>query len=225
MFTGFGLAPGMAAAPEGGRPLLLTGLRLFDGKSLRLRDDVDILIEGEKIAALPLRGQGPPEAEQVDCGDRTVIPGLIDSHWHSTLTSVSEITALTADPAYLHLVAAREAGDTLLRGFTTIRDPGGPSFGLKRAIDEGIVAGPRIFPSGAMISQTSGHGDFRLPYEIPRDPRDGLGQAERLGAAIIADGTDAVLERVREQLAKGASQIKMMAGGGVTSLYDSIDIL
>lgn len=225
MFAGFGLAPGGAAVPEAKRPLLLTGLRLFDGKNLRLREDVDILIENGKIAGLPPRGQGPAESERIDCGGRAVIPGLIDSHWHSTLTSVSELTALTADPAYLHLVAAREAGATLLRGFTTIRDPGGPSFGLKRAIDEGIVAGPRIFPSGAMISQTSGHGDFRLPYEIPRDPRDGLSHAERLGVVMIADGADAVLQRVREQLAKGASQIKMMAGGGVSSLYDPIDVL
>ncbi len=222
MFAGFGLEPGWAA-PDKPRPLLLTNLRLFNGTDLRLRDDADILIAEGKITDLPPRGQGPEEAERIHCGGRAVIPGLIDSHWHATLTSITTMAALTADPAYIHLVAAREAGRTLRRGFTTIRDTGGPAFALKRAIDEGIVEGPRIFPSGAMISQTSGHGDFRLPYEIPRDPTDHLSHAERMGIASVADGEAAVLQRVREQLAKGASQIKMMAGGGVSSLYDPID--
>ena len=76
--------------------------------------------------------------------------------------------AIAADVGYTNLVAAAEATDTLMRGFTTIRDMGGPVFGLKRAIDEGVVAGPRIYPSGAMITVTGGHGDFRQPSEVPR---------------------------------------------------------
>jgi len=224
MFAGFGLSPGSAAGSDPKRPMLLTNLRLFNGRDLKLRDDVDVLIEGQRITDLPPRGQGPAEAERIDCGGRAVIPGLIDSHWHSTLAAVSMTTALTADPAYLHLVAAREAGATLRRGFTTVRDTGGPAFALKRAIDEGVASGPRIFPAGAMISQTSGHGDFRMPYETPREPNAGLSQPERQGISAIADGPDAVLQRVREQLSKGSSQIKMMAGGGVSSLYDPIDV-
>ena len=195
MFAGFGVEPGWAA-PDKPRPLLLTNLRVFNGTDLRLRDDADILIADGKITDLPPRGKGPEEAERIDCDGRAVIPGLIDSHWHATLTSITMMAALTADPAYIHLVAAREAGRTLRRGFTTIRDTGGPAFALKRAIDEGIVEGPRIFPSGAMISQTSGHGDFRLPWEIPRDPTDHLSHAERMGVASIADGEAAVLQRV-----------------------------
>lgn len=224
MFAGFGLAPGWAAAPGRQRPLLLTNLRLFDGRNLRLRDDVDVLVDGGKILDLPARGQGPEEAERIDCGGRAVIPGLIDSHWHATLTSVTEAVALTADPAFIHLVAAREAGATLQRGFTTVRDVGGPSFALKMAIDRGIFPGPRMFPAGAMISQTSGHGDFRMIHEIPRAPRNALSHAEEMGVSAIADGADAVLMRAREQLMKGASQIKMMAGGGVSSHYDPIDV-
>ncbi len=180
-------------------------------------------VEGGRIAAVLPAGQGPAEADGIDCGGRTVIPGLIDCHWHATLVGVSQIAAMTQDIGWVHLMAGREAGATLMRGFTTVRDTGGPVFGLKMAIDQGAVAGPRIFPSGAMISQTSGHGDFRLLNELPRMPGDPADYTERTGVAAIADGRDEVLRRTREQLMKGASQIKIMAGGGVSSLYDPLD--
>ena len=104
-----------------------------------------------------------------------------------------------------------------MRGFTTIRDMGGPVFGLKRAIDDGIIVGPRIYPSGAFISQTSGHGDFRFLFELPRQPGGPLSHSEREGIAAIADSPDEVRLRAREQLRMGASQIKLMGGGGVSS--------
>lgn len=222
LFAGFGLAPRRAWGASNDRPLLLTNLRLFDGETLALREDVDVLIAGNRIAALPARGQGPEDAVKVDCGGRTVIPGLIDAHWHATLCNVTVSTAMTAEISYIHMKAAEEAGATLLRGFTTIRDVGGPAFGLKRAIDEGVVEGPRIFPSGAMISQTSGHGDFRSLHELPRRPDD-LAYTDQVGVSAIADGADQVLLRAREQLMRGASQIKVMAGGGVASAYDPLD--
>jgi len=223
MFAGFGLAPCEGRAQTPGRPLLLTNLRLFDGTTLAMRDGVDILIEGDRVAALPRRGQGPAEAETVDCGGRAVIPGLIDAHWHATLAGVSQIVALTQDIGFVHLMAGREAGATLQRGFTTVRDVGGPAFGLKMAIDRGVIEGPRIFPAGAMISQTSGHGDFRQLNTLPRVPSTPPDYTEASGVAAIADGADEVLRRAREQLMKGASQIKIMAGGGVASLYDPLD--
>lgn len=223
MFAGFGLAPGEVRAQTPGRPVLLTNLRLFDGETLAMRDGVDILVEGDRIVALPPVGQGPADADRIDCGGRAVIPGLIDAHWHATLVAVSQIVALTQDIGFVHLMSGREAGATLMRGFTTVRDVGGPVFGLKMAIDRGVVQGPRIFPSGAMISQTSGHGDFRLLNELPRFPDTSANYIERQGVALIADGADAVLRATREQLMKGASQIKIMAGGGVSSLYDPLD--
>jgi imidazolonepropionase-like amidohydrolase len=134
------------------------------------------------------------------------------------------MVALTADPGYLHLVAGRNAEATLLRGFTTVRDVGGPTFGLKRAIDEGLIHGPRIYPSGGMISQTGGHGDFRMPYEVPRGVHGHLSHGELLGGAAIADGVPEVTRAAREQLMHGASQIKVMAGGGVASNYDPLDV-
>ena len=112
-----------------------------------------------------------------------------------------------------------------MRGFTTVRDVGGPAFGLKRAIDEGIVAGPRIYPSGAIITITGGHGDFRQPSEVPRSPRRHRDLAwSRLGAGMIADSPDEVRVRVREQLMLGASQIKLTAGGGVASPHSPLDV-
>lgn len=223
LFAGFGLAPSETRAQSPARPVLLTNLRYFDGMTPKMQDGREILIEGGRIAGLPGRGQGPRDAQVIDCGGRAVIPGLIDAHWHSTLVAVSQVAALTQDPAFIHLMAGREAGATLRRGFTTVRDVGGPAFGLKMAIDAGAVEGPRIFPSGAMISQTSGHGDFRLRNELPRMPGTPASHIEQQGVALIADGADQVLRATREQLMKGASQIKIMAGGGVASFYDPLD--
>ncbi|MFC3230973.1 amidohydrolase family protein [Marinibaculum pumilum] len=224
------LGPGAASAMGPGPrrtegTLRLTNLRLFDGVEGRLRDGVTILVEGGRIAALPAAAENVAGAVEIDCGGRLAMPGLIDAHWHAMLCGITEAVAMTADVAYLHLVAAREAERTLMRGFTSVRDAGGPSFALKRAIDEGIVHGPRIYPCGAMISQTSGHGDFRMRHEIPRDDAAPLSHAERAGMSVIADGADAVLRRAREQLMLGASQIKLMAGGGVTSVYDPLDTM
>ena len=225
MFEGFGLGPEAAAFGQGaGQPVLLTNLRYFDGTTLAMQEGREILIEGGRIAGIIPAGQGPDDARRIDCGGRAVIPGLIDSHWHSTLVGVTQMQAMSADIGFLHLMAGRQAGAALGRGFTTVRDTGGPAFGLKLAIDRGVVAGPRIVASGAMISQTSGHGDFRMLSDLPRADGD-LVHIERAGVSAIADGRAEVLRRTREQLMKGASQIKLMAGGGVTSLYDPLESL
>jgi imidazolonepropionase-like amidohydrolase len=120
-------------------------------------------------------------------------------------------------------MAGAEATATLMRGFTTVRDMGGPAFGLKRAIDDGTIAGPRIYPSGAIITVTSGHGDFRLPIELPRVLGVPQSRGEQIGAAMIADTPDEVRVRVREQLLQGATQIKLTAGGGVASPNSPLD--
>lgn len=223
MFAGFGLAPREVRAQTPGRPMVLTNLRFFDGVTLSMQSGRDIVVEGGRITGLVAAGAGPSDADVVDCGGRAVTPGLIDCHWHATLVGVSQIAALTQDIGFVHLMSGREAGATLMRGFTTVRDTGGPVFGLKLAIDQGAVTGPRIFPSGAMLSQTSGHGDFRLLNALPRMANEPADYTERTGVAAIADGRDEVLRRTREQLMRGASQIKIMAGGGVASPYDPLD--
>ena len=121
-------------------------------------------------------------------------------------------------------MAGDEATDTLMRGFTTVRDVGGPVFGLKRAIDEGIVKGPRIYPSGAMITVTSGHGDFRQLTDLPRTIGGMLTRMEQIGGTMVADSPDEVRVRAREQLMQGASQVKLTAGGGVSSPFSPIDV-
>jgi imidazolonepropionase-like amidohydrolase len=160
----------------------------------------------------------------IDGGGRTLMPGLVDAHVHIVMSTIPIGVMMTADPNYVMLRAADAAEDMLMRGFTSVRDLGGPTFGLKRAIDEGIVSGPRIWPSGATISQTSGHGDFRTVLDLPHSGATPPHFTERFGFAAIADGRPEVLRRVREQLMRGATQIKLMAGGGVASDYDPIDV-
>jgi imidazolonepropionase-like amidohydrolase len=206
---------------------LFQNVRIFDGNSAELSAPSHVLVRGnkiERISAQPIPTDRRADTAIIDGGGRTLMPGLIDAHWHATLAAIPRHIAHFGDSGYINLLAGKEARATLLRGFTSIRDTGGASFALKRAIDEGVVDGPRIYASGAVISQTGGHGDFRPRYEIPKPPHAPLSQPERIGQSAIADGADEVLLRVREQLMQGASQIKLMAGGGVASDFDPLDV-
>jgi imidazolonepropionase-like amidohydrolase len=206
---------------------LFSNVRIFDGKSATLSAPSHVLVRGnviEKISTSLIPTDRRADTKLLDCGGRTLMPGLIDAHWHAGYAATPLKEVMTADAGYLNLLAAREAEKTLLRGFTTIRDLGGPAFGLKRAIDEGVVVGPRIYPSGAMITVTSGHGDFRQPYELPRTLGAPTTRMEQLGASMIADSPDEVRTRVREQLMLGAAQIKLTAGGGVASPHSPLDV-
>jgi imidazolonepropionase-like amidohydrolase len=206
--------------------VLFENVRVFDGTAA-LTPATNVLIVGDTIATISRGPITPPAGDSViriAGGGRTLMPGLIDAHWHSSLAALPVADLLTADLGYVELRAGREATKTLLRGFTSVRDAGGPIFGLKRAIDEQIIAGPRIWPSGAFITQSGGHFDFRLPTEIPAAPNRSLYRFEIDGAAMIADSPDEVRQRAREQLMLGASQIKLAAGGGVSSHYDPLDV-
>lgn len=216
--------PDEATGSAAGRRALIN-IRIFDGVSDSLRDDLQVTVEGNQITSIEPAGSPLGEGtEVIDGAGGVLMPGLIDAHWHAIMARPSMMTAMTADFNYIQALAIAEAQATLLRGFTTVRDMGGPVFGLKRAIDEKVTPGPRIYPSGAFISQTGGHGDFRMLHEVPRAPSDTLSYIERVGITAIADGSDQVLLRAREQLMRGASQVKYMAGGGVASLYDGIDV-
>jgi imidazolonepropionase-like amidohydrolase len=205
---------------------LFQNVRIFDGKNAALSAPSSVLVRGnviEQISVDPAATAAGADVRVINANGRVLMPGLIDAHWHMFMAAVPPMILMTADPGYLNLLAARQAEATLMRGFTTIRDMGGPVFGLKRAIDEGVTVGPRIYPSGAMISQTSGHGDFRSRYEVPRAPGGPLSQSELSGVAAIADSPDEVRLRAREQLRQGASQIKLMGGGGVSSPHNPIE--
>jgi imidazolonepropionase-like amidohydrolase len=145
-------------------------------------------------------------------------------HLFMGASSQNDMLDPKAAPETLQLRAAEEAKRMLLRGFTAARDMGGPAFDLKRSIDAEKAIGPRIYPSGAMISQTSGHGDSRLPNERSRRFFGTVSKGELLGVNFIADGRDEVLTATRENLRAGASQIKVMAGGGAASAYDPLDV-
>jgi imidazolonepropionase-like amidohydrolase len=214
------LFPFLCAAQDS---LLITNVRIFNGTAPELRAGSVLVVDG-RIAQVGM-GLSPTRGMVVmDGGGRTLMPGLIDAHVHLTLAAIPMVAAMTAPTSYVHHVSGREAEATLMRGFTTVRDVGGPTLGLKMAIDQGLLKGPRIYPSGAMISQTGGHGDFRMPHEIVGGCCTSPALIEKEGIAMIADGPDAVRQRVREQLALGVSQIKLMAGGGVSSMYDPIDV-
>jgi imidazolonepropionase-like amidohydrolase len=197
---------------------------VFDGKSSKLTAPTSVLVVGNWIEKIGNDLTGPERTTVIESGGRTLMPGLIDAHWHAMLVRPTPAEVLSSDVGYTNLVAAAEATDTLLRGFTTVRDVGGPVFGLKRAIDEGVVAGPRIYPSGAMITITSGHGDFRQPFELPRTLGSAQTHMEQIGGSLVADSPDEVRLRVREQLMLGATQIKLTGGGGVASPHSPLDV-
>ncbi|HSM81768.1 MAG TPA: amidohydrolase family protein [Nodosilinea sp.] len=221
-------------APGNGQPsqaaaVLFENVRIFDGVSDTLTAPSNLLVVGNKIQAIDTRPLPIPAdlgVTRISGTGRVLMPGLIDVHTHLFMeTSTQEdLAAATTAPEGLFQRAQENATAMVLRGFTSVRDLAGPVFDLKRAIDSGAVVGPRIWPSGAMISQTSGHGDFRELSELPRTPTSALSLAEQFGVGAIADGADEVLRRTREQLMRGASQIKLAAGGGVASAHDPLDV-
>jgi imidazolonepropionase-like amidohydrolase len=222
-----GLAASASAQQATETTVLFQNVRVFDGKASALSPPSNVVVRGnkiERIATSPIAVDRGANTTIVNGNGRTLMPGLIDAHAHIMIYNLPNLLLVTGHPDFLQIRAAASAKYILMDGFTSVRDMGGPSFGLKQAIDEGLVEGPRIFPSGAMISQTSGHGEYRSLNQIPgsliHDPPPGV----RFGHQAMADGVPAVLTAVREQLMQGASQIKLAAGGGVMSSYDPIDV-
>jgi len=207
--------------------IIFEDVRIFDSEAMDLLPSMHVLVEGNIIKTVsqsPIQGVG--ETKVIDGSGKTLIPGLIDVHVHMVFgnLSVPEMMSSELSEEMIMQKVSTGAKKMLLRGFTSVRDAGGPIFPLKTAIDRGAVWGPRIWPSGATISQTSGHGDFRTPRERSRRFFGEVSRAEQLNATFIADGVPEVLTATRENLRQGASQIKIMAGGGTSSSYDPIDV-
>jgi imidazolonepropionase-like amidohydrolase len=205
---------------------LFRNVRVLDVVKGEVGPATDVLVRGNVIAAIGPSLQASPRAAVIEGQGRTLMPGLIDAHVHIGFGSLllTQLYDPKTTPDKIGAAMANSARQMLLRGFTAVRDMGGPIFPLKRAIDTGKIPGPRIWPSGAVISQTSGHGDFREPSERSRRFFGKPSRAEDYGATFIADGRDEVLTATRENLRMGASQIKLMAGGGTSSVYDPIDV-
>lgn len=216
--------PVIAAETKAKLSVLFINANVFDGQQEKLAEGRSVLVEGNKIAKIAKEIQAPEGTTVIDAGGRVLMPGLIDAHWHTTYSYLSQAEMFTADVAMITIAAVKGAEPTLMRGFTTVRDMGGNSFSIKKAIDRGMIEGPRIYPSGAPICQTSGHFDFRGPNDVPANPGDPLPYFERNSIVMVADGVPEVIKRVREQLRMGATQIKLAAGAGVSSLYDPLDV-
>jgi imidazolonepropionase-like amidohydrolase len=205
--------------------ILINNVEIFNGKDKKTTKG-NVLIENNiitKISNDRIITDKSGATQIIDGKGKFLMPGLIDAHVHLLFESVPQMQAMMSDFAMLNLMASKASEKQLMRGFTTVRDLGGGSLTLAKAIDLGLVTGPRVYSSGAFISQTGGHGDFGLPTDVPRKIGE-LSYAERNGMVAVADGADNVLMRTREQLRQGATQIKLMAGGGVSSDYDPLDV-
>jgi imidazolonepropionase-like amidohydrolase len=201
--------------------IIFANCAVLDGTAKEAREDHHVLVEGGQISEVSDRPINSAAAETVDLKGRTLMPGLIDAHVH--VIAVDQMLArLSERPVSLvTLQAARVLEGMLQRGFTTIRDAGGADGGLADAVGEGLVRGPRIFPSGQALSQTGGHGDLR-----PRTRSVSVVACAccegGAGLARIADGVSECRRAARDELRKGATQIKIMASGGVASPYDPV---
>ena len=217
----------MLADGSSGASVLFTNVSVFDGAHKRRVKNACVLVEGEMIKLVSDGRIDVEGAAVIDGGGRTLMPGLINAHYHSMFASITIAEGMSVPEGYVNIRAAKNAEKVLMNGFTTVRDMGGSSFGLKRAIDEGLIAGPRIYPSGPIIGQTSGHTDFRPYSAVPTSAAEPLPDylnMYRSGHLALADGVPEVIKRARESLRMGATQIKLAAGGGVASDYDPIDV-
>ena len=207
---------------------LFENVRVFDGKSQVLSAPTNVLVVGNQIESISIKPIEAPSGTvtmRIQGNGLTLMPGLIDAHAHLYLAVPQSLlfdpttTAETLDARGYEAAKA-----TLMSGFTTVRDMAGPVFKMKNEIDQGNAIGPRIYPSGTMITQTSGHGDYSAPEELPRSFGGPLSVGEKFRISTIADGRDQVLTAVRFNLRNGASQIKLATGGGVASPSDPVMI-
>ena len=220
------MVAGSLALPAVAEQVLFKNVNIFNGKDDKLISGRNVLVEDKLIKSISASAiTVPAGATVIDGGGKTLMPGLIDGHAHLMINSNFGPVEIDEDPYDLGIKSVKVAEAFLMDGFTSVRDMGGPAFALKRQIDEGTIIGPRIYPSGAFISQTSGHGDFRDRFDMGWTPRAGsdMSNFEKMGISAVADGVPEVLKATRINLRHGATQIKVMAGGGGSSKYDPID--
>jgi imidazolonepropionase-like amidohydrolase len=205
--------------------ILITDVNIFDGNSERLALSMSVLIEGNKISKIAKTIPASDDMKVIEGGGRTLMPGFIDIHAHLQL-NVGALKTMFATTDYLGALALYEANNTLMRGFTSMRDVGGSVFGVKRAIDEGYFPGPRLYASGPAISMTAGHGDYRTPITFPRQlGGSSHSELEVLGITTFADGVPEILSAARMHMRSGAAFLKLYVGGAVSGLYDPLDIV
>lgn len=218
----------MAQVAQSPNRIIIRNVRLFDGIEDSTADNVDVLVEGPFVVGVstsPVAGGDANGVKEIDGRGRFLMPGLTDAHVHLMGNANDMVDFLQGPTGALYGNTIAEAKNMLLRGFTTVRDMGGDTAPVKSLIDRGVFEGPRIFPSQAMISQTSGHADFSFVYDIPEEFGGTPSRGEEVHFTRVADGVPRVLTAVREQLRMGATQIKLTLGGGAASMYDPLNTL
>jgi imidazolonepropionase-like amidohydrolase len=198
--------------------LLFEGCDLLDVETGEIRAGHWVRVEGDRVVEVSDRELRAPGARRIDCRGRTLMPGLIDCHVHATITTMNLGSMQTRPVTLVAQEARRVLEGMLARGFTSVRDAGGADWGLAEAVERGLIRGPRLFHSGRVLSQTGGHGDFR-----PRSEEVACAcRIHSSGFSHVADGVPAVRRAAREELRRGATQVKIMASGGVASPTDPI---
>jgi imidazolonepropionase-like amidohydrolase len=199
---------------------LFKNFGMLDPELDEIQPGHEILIEGRLIREVSDRPISASGADVIDCGGRTLMPGLIDCHVHVVLSEVF-IRQLENIPLTLMTARAMAAMRGMIdRGFTTVRDTGGADWGIKQAVDEGLIAGPRLFIAGKAIGPTGGHSDSRRRTDTgTRCPC-----CDALAFSMcVADGSAEVRKAVREEMRQGCDHVKIMMSGGVASPYDPLD--
>jgi len=214
----------MAGNAEPEPSVLITNARVFDGVNDKISAPMSVLVEGNKIKKIAQSVNAPNGATIIDAKGRTLMPGIIDPHVHIISGGSTVPDILYGDPSYPIIQGVKQVELMLSLGVTTVRDLSGPVFGIKKAVDKGLIPGPRIYPSGAMISQTSGHLDYRAPNQENPHLGGPIPPFQHAGYGVVVDGVPQMLSAVREQLRLGATQVKLAIGGGVASPTDPIDV-
>ena len=202
--------------------ILFRNFRMLEPSVGELRDGHELLVEGDTIREVSTGVIKAPDAAVIDCGGRTLMPGLIDSHVHVFL---SEVNIRSLEQIPLTLMTARAAKlmlGMLDRGFTTVRDTGGADWGIKTAVEQGSVPGPRLFIAGQAIGPTGGHSDSRRRTDMGARCHCCNAMAYTM---CVSDGEREVRKAAREQMRQGADHVKIMMSGGVASPYDPLDSL
>ena len=203
--TMLAVSPALLHAQDEPARTLFTNCNVFDGVSDELAEGRNVLVEDDLISAIGGEDLADESAELIDCDGRTLMPGLIESHVHLNMQHMvgGYDTFEHRDWQEVGAMAAFTAQSILMDGFTTVRDVGALQAGIRRAVDSGFAIGPRIYNAGAVISQTSGHGDWRLKGQNTLESRY-TNKVAQLGLAFVVDGHDATLSAARQNLANGA---------------------
>jgi imidazolonepropionase-like amidohydrolase len=204
---------------------IIRNAKLLDIEAAELRPGASLRIEGDTIVEVEQDGRalaGGSDVAVIDAGGRTVMPGLIDAHVHAALTTVDLAALVRRSASWVAIETKLILEGMLRRGFTTVRDSGGLDAGISSALERGLIKGPRVFRSGRVLSQTGGHGDL---VPVGDHPQICACAIRTTAFSHIADGVDAVRRAAREELKGGAHHLKIMAGGGVATPYDPIDMV